>query len=63
VDLREVTDGDRLAEFMARTDVVGMALTPELPTDKPTQLRQLLDGERPHLSRKHRARDFGVTPR
>jgi hypothetical protein len=49
VDLRDVTDGDRLAEFMARTDVVGMALTPELPTDKPTQLEQLLEGERPHL--------------
>jgi SEC-C motif len=45
VDLREVTDGDRLVEFMARTDVASMGLTPELPTDRPTQLEQLLDGE------------------
>jgi hypothetical protein len=48
VDLRDV-DGVSLAAFMARTDVVGMSLSPELPTDTPTQLGRLLDGWRLEL--------------
>jgi hypothetical protein len=44
VDLSAVSDFGRLGSFMARSDVLGLALTSELPPDSPTQLECLLEG-------------------
>jgi hypothetical protein len=44
VDLGKV-DFERLAEFVARPDLLGLDLTPELPAEEPTMLQRLLAGD------------------
>jgi hypothetical protein len=45
VDLRKVENWEGLADFLVDPEVLGLGLTPTLPTDDPTQLESRLAGE------------------
>ncbi|MBI3181249.1 MAG: hypothetical protein HYZ28_03805 [Myxococcales bacterium] len=45
VDLHELEDFETLADFVSRPDVLGLALTSELPKESPTILERLLSGD------------------
>ncbi|MFT3912608.1 MAG: SEC-C metal-binding domain-containing protein [Anaeromyxobacteraceae bacterium] len=59
VDLRKVSDPERLADFLVRPGLVGVELSSELPAGEPTHLEQVLSSA---LPRPRRPQPTGPSP-